>query len=98
MPVDSALQEALRPSELRLPAHPKVTKISVEDFVDYDGYDSLRVQVIIDEHEDLESRADWDVIGLKRAIRNKIRSRGIQLFPYIRIAKQSELDSLDDED
>ena len=45
------IQDALKLSELRskLPRNPKVVDIRVEDYVDTDGEDALRVSVILDE-------------------------------------------------
>lgn len=88
------VQDALKPSKLRskLPRSPKVTDIRVEDYVDTDGEDALRVTVIIDEDVDVEKVGGHDIGDLKSAVRQRIRELGVELWPYVQIAKQSELD------
>jgi hypothetical protein len=97
MAVDQTIQkvqDALKLSDLKskLPRNPKVVDIRVEDYVDTDGEDALRVTVIIDENVKVERFKGEDIIALKSAIRNRIRELGVEKWPYIEIAKQSELD------
>ena len=51
MAVDQKILDVLKLSELKskLPRNPKVVDIRVEEYVDTDGEDALRVTVIIDE-------------------------------------------------
>ncbi len=88
------VQEALKVSKLRskLPRNPKVVDIRVEDYVDTDGEDALRVTVIIDESVDVEKFDGDDITALKSAIRDRIRKLGVEQWAYIQLAKQSELD------
>jgi nitric oxide synthase oxygenase domain/subunit len=49
------------------------------------------------------SRRSWswqsrDVVAMISAIRDSLRQRGITLFPYVFIAKQSELDEEENEE
>src|SRR5580692_7676007 len=93
------VQDALKPSKLRskLPRNPKVVDIRVEEYVDTDGEDALRVTVILDEKVEVEKLSGNDITDLKMAIHDRIRQQGVELWPYVRFAKQSELDE-DDED
>ncbi|HEX3449747.1 MAG TPA: hypothetical protein VHS97_15940 [Isosphaeraceae bacterium] len=100
MPVDQKIRNAVKLSKLKakLPENPRVIDIQVEDYVDTDGEDALRVLVILDESVDVENIRGEDVSALKSAIRNAVRGQGVELWTYIRFAKQSELDEGDEED
>ena len=100
MAVDQKIRDSLRLSDLKskLPANPRVADIRVEDYVDTDGEDALRVMVILDEDVEVEKLKAEDTIALKSAIRQRIREQDVDLWPYIRLAKQSELDERDEED
>ena len=99
MAVDQAIRNALKLSDLKpkLPRNPRVVDIRVEDYVDTDGEDALRVTVILDERENVEKLRAEDTGTLKTTIRNRIRELGVELWPYIFVAKQSELDEDDEE-
>ncbi len=53
--------------------------------------------VILDERVNPAKVGGQDVSDLKRAIRDRIRGLGVELWPYIQIVKQSELDEEDEE-
>lgn len=99
MPVDQKIRDSLRLSDLKskLPAAPRVVDIRVEDYVDTDGEDALRVTVILGEDVEPEQITAEDAIALKTAIRQRVRDQGVDLWPYITLAKQSELDEDDEE-
>jgi hypothetical protein len=99
MPVDQKILDVLKLSRLKskLPKNPKVVDIRVEDYVDTGGEDALRIWVILDESVDIEKFKGEDISALKSAIRDRVFDLGVGLWPYIYIAKQSELDE-DDED
>jgi hypothetical protein len=99
MAVDQEIRNALKLSDLKpkLPGNPRVVDIRVEDYVDTDGEDALRVTVIIDERVNVERLSAEDITALTSAIRNRIRDLGVELWPYIFFAKQSELDEDDEE-
>ena len=54
--------------------------------------------VILDEKVNVERFKGEDIISLKSAIRDRIREQGVELWPYIRLAKQSKIDEFDEED
>ncbi len=93
------VQDALKLSDLKskLPRNPKVVDVRVEDYVDTDGEDALRVWVILDEKVKVEKLDGDDITAVKRTIHDRIRELGVELWPYIRMAKQSELDEKDEE-
>ena len=52
---------------------------------------ALRVQVILDESADIDAIQGDQVGELKFAIGDSLRRHGVMLFPYIFLAKRSEL-------
>jgi hypothetical protein len=99
MAVDQKILDVLKLSELKskLPRDPRVVDIRVEEYVDTDGEDALRVTVILDESVKVEKLKGEDITALTSAIRQRLRDQGVKLWPYIWFAKQSELDE-DDQD
>jgi hypothetical protein len=71
--------------------------IRVEDYVDTDGEDALRVTIILDEKVNVEKLSAEDITAVTSTIRNRIRELGVELWPYLFFAKQSELDEDDEE-
>jgi len=72
--------------------------VRIEDYVDTSGEDALRVLVVLDEKVRVEKITGREVSDLKMAIRDWLREQGVELWPYIFLAKQSELDEDDEED
>lgn len=99
MQISEKVQDALKLSDLKskLPKTPRVVDIRVEDYVDTDREDALRVWVILDEKVNAETVDGQNVTDLKNTIRDRIREQGVELWPYIFFAKQSELDDADEE-
>jgi hypothetical protein len=81
---------------LALPPLPKVLEIAVEDYVDSTGDPSLRVDVVLDEATTDEELGE-DTFRMKQAIFDCLREAGIDEFPYIFVAKPSELAETEDE-
>jgi len=99
MAVSDAVREALDLNKLQLPANsPKVLRLEVESMTDMDGEPSLRVLAVIDEDTDLDNIDGRGVGEMKRIIHESLLERGIVLFPYVFIAKPSELAEHDEED
>ena len=97
MPVDQNTIEALDLKNLHLPASPPVTRIESEDYTDSAGEPSLRILVVLDEATDISHVSGEDVGELKFVIRESLRNHGITVFPYIFLAKPSELQQSDEE-
>lgn len=74
-----------------------VTRLDAEDYTDSTGEPSLRVWVILDESVEVEKISGAAVGNLKSAIRKNLREHGISVFPYIFLAKQSELEDTNEE-
>jgi hypothetical protein len=96
MPVDEKTREALDLNSLSLPASPVVVAVEAEDYTDSTGEPALRILVTIDEATDIENFRGEDIGQLKRAIHDSLRRHGVTLFPYIFLAKPSELAEADD--
>jgi hypothetical protein len=94
------VQDALKLSKMRskLPRNPKVVDIRVEDYIDMDKEDALRVTIVIDEEVDVENTKGQDLSDLMNAIRGRIRELGIERWAYIWFAKPSELEENVDEE
>ena len=58
----------------------------------------MRVWIILDESVEVEKLKGDDIIAVKEAVRDRIRELGVELWPYIHMAKQSEFDEEDEED
>ncbi len=96
MAVTAEIHEALDLSKLKLPASPRVTRLEVEEYENWEGEPALKILAIIDESTDLAQVSGHDIGEMKYQIRESLRLRGIRLYPYISIVKPSELE--DDED
>ena len=96
MPIDVAATKALDASKLPVLPNLKVVSMTAEEYTDWTGDDSLRVTVILDESVEIEAVTGKETGDLKRAIHQQIQAHGITLFPYIFLAKQSELDEVED--
>ena len=78
--------------KLPLPEKPKVVELRIRPYEDHLGYDSLEIRVVLAEGT---TRADRNVRNLdviRDAIHDALLHAGIEEFPYIRMATQSELD------
>jgi hypothetical protein len=93
------VQDALKLGKLKskLPRNPKVVGIRVEDYVDSDGEDALRVTIVIDEDVHVENVSGQDLSDLVNAIRSRIRELDVEPWAYIGFAKPSELKEDDEE-
>lgn len=97
MLVDEKTLEALDLKSLSLPPTPPVLAVEVDDYTDSSGEPALRVLVTLKEDADVENLKGEAVSELKSTIRKSLRSHGVSLFPYIFLAKPSELAEADDE-
>jgi hypothetical protein len=83
---------------LKLPANPRVIRLDVEDYTDADGDPALRLLAVIDEDTDIDKMSGQDIGDLKMAIQDSLLERGITLFPYVFLAKPSDLVGAVEED
>ena len=90
-------RDILDPEKLNLPPNIPVLRIETEAYTDVDGEDSLRVNVIISDDTVVEKVGGQNWVKLRMAIHDRLRDQGVSLFPYIFIAKPSELAEADEE-
>lgn len=82
----------------KLPKEFDVVALSVEDYVDYEGEDALRVTVTLSDDTDETKIKGKLVIRLKRAIHDRLLAIGVSQFPYVFLRKATEPDDEDDEE
>lgn len=87
-PADVLNLSKLRP---HLPGTPRVTAIEVEPYVDHTGEDALRVMVVLGPKTPERDRSWTRLAPIERLIRDRLLAAGINLFPYIRYVKRSEM-------
>lgn len=85
-------RRTLDPRKLALPSRPVVESIEVEEMVDWTVDERLRIQVIIGEDSLDEELSGKFGAQLKFAIRDTLAAQSIEDFPYVNLAKQSNLD------
>jgi hypothetical protein len=96
MPVSEQTRKALDIKSLPIPRSLAVTKVEAEDYTDWTGEPALRVLVLLDESVDVGKVTGEEVGDFKLGIVNSLRKHGITLFPYIFLAKPSELAEADE--
>ena len=96
MTVIETVRDLLDWRKLPLPLSLHIIGMETEEYEDFHGEESLRVNVMIAEETDLSKVSGRDVGDLKNAIHQQLLDNGIPLFPYVFIAKPSEL--LEDDD
>ena len=88
-------RKILNPKKLKLPLRPPVVAIEVEEYEDSQGEDSLEVYVVLGEDTTDEDITGEAVLDIKTKIHDELLAQGIREFPYIHLAKRSELESSD---
>lgn len=91
MSITQTAQDVLRSQRFEYPLHCPVVRIDVEDFIETTGDDALRVLVVIDESAEIEGVSGQETGEFKAAIRERLVESGINRFPYVFLAKPSEL-------
>jgi hypothetical protein len=87
--VMSAIEEILNPSNLDLPAEPRIAKIEAHDYEDWQGIPSLRVHVVVESFP--QDPKKWpDLAPVREAIFTALKRAGIELFPFIRFVTVTE--------
>ncbi len=94
MTQEEVIDKVLAPEALRRLPNSPVVDVRWHPYVDTMGEDALEVMVVLDDSltdKDLK----WErVAPVNRAIRDGLLAAGVRLFPYIRWARQTELDDL----
>jgi hypothetical protein len=91
MTITQNAQDVLRSQGFEYPPNCPVLGIEVEEYTETTGEDALRILVLIDESADIEKVAGQVTGEFKAAIRERLVENGINLFPYVFLAKPSEL-------
>ncbi len=89
---DETIAQVLDPETLKHVPGARITDVRWSHYVDHQGIPSLRVWVILEESITDADLAAPSIRLVKQAIRDGLLRAGIDLFAYIRYAKQSELD------
>ena len=97
MPLSIDTRDALDVNKLSIPPSLHVLKIDAEDYTDWTGDPALRISVLLDESTEIEKVTGKDVGDFKGAIHDNLLKHGITLFPYIFLAKPSDLVEVDEE-
>ena len=92
-----AIDEALDLKRLKLPNSLPVLALRAEDFTTWDGDETIRIHVLLDESADVDNISGEDVGELKYLIRDSLRKHGVTVLPIFKLAKPSELAASDDE-
>jgi len=85
-------EEILDPEALSLPEKPEVIEIRHQPYVDHLGDDALWVRVVFADGTTREDRNPKALRAIRLAIGDALLEAGIELFPYIWFATQSELE------
>jgi hypothetical protein len=97
MPLTVDIHDALDPKNLPIPASLRVLKIDAEDYTDWTGDAALRISVLLDESTEIEKVTGEEIGDFKGAIHDSLLKNGITLFPYIFLAKPSDLVETDED-
>lgn len=91
MAIEQAAFEALEVARKSFPKAPRIQRLLVEDEIDMEGHDALRVTVVLpDDTRDDEFTGD-NLLALRWAIHQALEAKGIKLFPYLFYATEQEL-------
>jgi len=93
MPVAEKAREFLTLDKLQFPKTLPIVELEVEDYVDWTGEDMLRIDAYIDEAAKDEDVKVRDLFAFRAAVRQELQRHGIDLFPYVRFPKRSELEA-----
>ncbi len=86
-----AARDALEVARQSFPKAPRIQRLMVEEEIDMEGRDALRVTVVLpDDTRDEEFTGD-NLLALRWAIHQALEAKGIKLFPYLFYATEQEL-------
>ena len=91
MAIDQTVVEAMEIAKRSFPTAPRVVRVTVEDEVDSQGSDALRVTVVLPDDTRDDDLAGDNLLALRWAIHQSLDAKGIKLFPYIFYATEQEL-------
>lgn len=91
MTVLDAAGEALESAKKSFPKVPRIQRLMVEDEVDMEGRDALRVTVVLPDDTRDDEITGGHTLELDWAIHQALRAKGINLFPFVFYATEREL-------
>lgn len=91
MTIVEAAYEALENAKESLPRPPRIQRLMVEDEIDMEGRDALRVTVVMPDDTRDDEIAGGHTLDLNWAIYQALQAKGINLFPYVFYATEREL-------
>lgn len=89
MALDETTRTAL--SNLTIPPSSGVQEIRPEQYVDASGDPAIRVWLILPDETDEQKLPTDEIRRLKASIRESLAASGVVEFPYVFLAKQSEM-------
>jgi len=75
----------------------RVSAREVREYYDWTGDEALHVTLILSEDTQSQERNGRSLIDVKSAVHDALIKAGIDLYPYIHFAKQSELNEVESE-
>ena len=73
------------------PKAPRIQRLTVEDEIDMEGRDALRVTVVLPDDTRDDEITGGHTLELNWAIYQALRAKGINLFPFVFYATEREL-------
>lgn len=85
MAVDQSILEALKLDTLDLPPEPRVVRLHVEEYEDWEGDPSLLIYIVIPDDTNIEKLPRGALLDLTGAIHDRLIEIGETRFPYTRV-------------
>lgn len=86
-----AAADVLQSAKKTFPKAPRIQRLVVEDEIDMEGRDALRVTVVMPDDTRDDEIAGGHTLDLNWAIYQALQAKGINLFPYVFYATEREL-------
>ncbi len=86
-----AAREALESARKSFPKAPRIQRLMVEDEIDMEGRDALRMIAVMPDDTRDDEIAGGHTLDLNWAIYQALQAKGISLFPYVFYATEREL-------
>jgi hypothetical protein len=88
------VQEILSSVDGRIP---KFARLQHQSTIDSEGRDAVYVWLVIDDDTKISPARFMNLIGASRLIEDAFTQSGLNIIPYIRYARKSEVDTLFDD-
>ena len=91
MTIVEAARKVLESARKSFPKAPRIQRLMVEDEIDMEGRDALRVTVVLPDDTRDDEITGGHTLELNWAIYQALRAKGINLFPFVFYATEREL-------